>query len=431
MPIELPHNPSGNAITDQIDPLRLDSLAIAVARIGKTGELLAANRGFRHLLGDSTELTSVARYISDVFIQPRFADLVATTTTTSFTGTFTIGTFSGTNYSLQGRFSRDGEHFLFIAEHDVEQLYKLQNAVLNLNNNLAEAQRKVVRAHQELARYRDHLEEMVAERTLQLSLAKDAAETANRAKAAFLSNMSHEFRTPMNGIFGMAYLLRNTEDKATRANRIDKLEVAANNLLGLINNTLELAEIDNEMLSLEQMPFKIGSVFAALYEQLLDNATRKGLPLHLKANPALLGRNLLGNPRRLKQVLLVLISNAIKFTESGGIHVNAEIQQETPESLIVKIEVKDSGIGIPEKAMERIFHLFEQVDNSSTRQYGGAGLGLAIAKRLVNLMGGEIHVSSRLGEGSIFSFSVELGKIPATPDSQSPKLIGLQIQSKS
>jgi len=285
MPIELPHNPSGSAITDQIDPLRLDSLAIAVARIGKTGELLAANRGFRYLLGDSTELTSVARYISDVFIQPRFADLVATTSS-SFTGTFTVGTFSGTNYSLQGRFSRDGEHFLFIAEHDVEQLYSLQKTVLNLNDNLAEAQRKVVRAHQELARYRDHLEEMVAERTLQLSLAKDAAETANRAKAAFLSNMSHEFRTPMNGIFGMAYLLRNTEDKATRANRIDKLEVAANNLLGLINNTLELAEIDNEMLSLEQMPFKIGSVFAALYEQLLDTATRKGLQLRLQANPA-------------------------------------------------------------------------------------------------------------------------------------------------
>jgi len=131
--------------------------------------------------------------------------------------------------------------------------------------------------------------------------------------------------------------------------------------------------------------------------------------------------------------LLVLISNAIKFTESGGIHVNAEIQQETPESLIVKIEVKDSGIGIPEKAMERIFHLFEQVDNSSTRQYGGAGLGLglAIAKRLVNLMGGEIHVSSRLGEGGIFSFSVELGKIPATPDSQLPETAGLQIQPKS
>ena len=429
MSIELPNKPPTSAIADQIDPRLLDSLAIAVARIGKTGMLLAANRGFCYLLGNSVGPTSEARYISDVFIQPRFADLVATAS--SFAGTFTVGTFNGTNYSLQGRFSREGENFFFIAEHDVEQLYSLQKAVLNLNDNLAETQRKVVRAHQELARYRDHLEEMVAERTLQLSIAKDAAETASRAKSTFLSNMSHEFRTPMNGIFGMAHLLRNDEDIASQGVRLDKLEAAANNLLGIINNTLEIADIDNNELALEQTSFKIGSVFAALYEQLLDSATRKGLQLHLQANPALLGKNLLGDPRRLKQVLLNLLNNAIKFTENGGIHVNAEIQEETLKQLIVKIEVKDSGIGIPEEAMERIFHFFEQVDNSSTRQYGGAGLGLAITKRLVNLMGGEIHVSSRLGEGSVFSFSVELGKIPAMPDTQSRELIGLQIQPKS
>jgi PAS domain S-box-containing protein len=265
----------------------------------------------------------------------------------------------------------------------------------------------------ELERHRNHLEELVRERTTALSVAKEAAEAANRAKTIFLANMSHELRTPLNGIMGMTDLARL---KATDPKQIHYLETvtqASQNLLAVIANILDITKVESERLSLEQTAFQLGEVLDRVRELLARNAAAKGLNLLFDVPASMAGMRVKGDALRLGQILLNLTGNAIKFTESGSVTVTAAVTRQDADKVQLLFEVQDTGIGIDPQDQRRLFTAFEQADSSMTRKYGGTGLGLAISKRLANLMGGDIGVSSEPGKGSRFWFTVKLEKATA------------------
>jgi PAS domain S-box-containing protein len=266
------------------------------------------------------------------------------------------------------------------------------------------------RAQEELDRHREHLETLVAERTAALSVAKDAAEAASRAKSTFLANMSHELRTPMNAIMGMTGLaLRRAEEPRLR-NQLVKIEQASQHLLAVINDILDISKIEAERLVLERVVFRLGEVLENLASLIGHRAAEKGLRLDFDLPPELAALLLRGDPLRLGQILLNLAGNAVKFTAHGGITVRARLAEESPDEALLRVEVQDTGIGITAADQARLFTAFEQADSSMTRKYGGTGLGLAISKRLVQLMGGAIGVDSAPGQGSTFWFTVRLGK---------------------
>jgi len=246
-------------------------------------------------------------------------------------------------------------------------------------------------------------------RSGELAAAKDAAEAANRAKASFLANTSHEIRTPMNAIIGMAHLMRRSGLAEAQTRQLDKIDAAAQHLLAIINDILDLSKIEAEELVLENTEFTLDSVLANLASLLGDRARSRQLEMHIRLDPSLRRQPLIGDPLRLQQVLLNLMGNAIKFTERGRIDLQVGVTGGgSTEEVSLLFSVQDSGCGIPAAALERIFEPFEQVDTSTTRQFGGTGLGLSISRRLVRLMGGELSVLSTPGEGSTFRFAIRL-----------------------
>ena len=260
----------------------------------------------------------------------------------------------------------------------------------------------------QLADQRDHLEDTVQERTQALSLAKEAAEAASRAKSTFLSNMSHELRTPMNAIIGMTYMLRRNTKDPSQIDKLGKIDNAANHLLQLLNDILDLSKIDADKMTLEQTAFTIGGLTDDLNNLLAPRAESARLRFILDIDARLKALQLVGDPLRLQQILLNLAGNAIKFTARGEVRVVARIAEDGVESLLIELSVWDTGIGISPEAVERIFNPFEQADGSTTRKYGGTGLGLPICQRLVRLMGGDIKVVSTPGSGSVFTFAIRL-----------------------
>ncbi|NTV96005.1 MAG: PAS domain S-box protein, partial [Thiobacillus sp.] len=271
----------------------------------------------------------------------------------------------------------------------------------------------------ELMRHRQHLEELVAERTAELASAKLLAENANRTKSAFLANMSHEIRTPMNAIIGLAHLLRRSQVDEHQAGQLDKIADSAQHLLGVINEILDISKIEAGKMYIEITDFEPEKVVAHVVNLVGDKADAKGLELvvDLDSLPAMLR----GDPLRLGQVLLNFASNAVKFTERGSISLVCRRVAETDDAIRVRIEVSDTGIGISEEQLDRLFRPFEQADSSTTRRYGGTGLGLVICKRLTELMGGEIGVDSRPGLGSRFWIEVPLEKSRARPPRRAPR----------
>jgi PAS domain S-box-containing protein len=262
------------------------------------------------------------------------------------------------------------------------------------------------RAEEELRQHRDHLEELVLERTESLSVAVALAESANRAKSAFLANMSHEIRTPISAILGLAHLLRQDELTITQADRLNKMDAAAKHLLSIINDILDLSKIEAGKLELERTDFQLRSLVEQLQSLVSEQTKAKGLALTIDVAgvPAWLN----GDPTRLRQALLNYISNAIKFSERGVIAVRAQVLEDSSEGLLLRFEVRDNGIGIPVEKIGALFQTFEQVDASTTRNYGGTGLGLAITRRLAALMAGAVGVESELGKGSCFWFTARL-----------------------
>jgi len=266
----------------------------------------------------------------------------------------------------------------------------------------------------ELDSYRNHLESLVKARTAELYAAKDAAETASRAKSTFLANMSHELRTPLNGISGMIRLARARMTDSKGLDQLDKAKFAADHLLSVINDILDISKIEADRLVLEKIDFKLLPIVESLVSLLGNKAHAKGLELQTDLPPGIADQTFMGDPLRLGQVLINLAANAIKFTEHGSLTIRVIARESSPSDALLRFEVIDTGIGLSEEDKARLFSPFEQADSSMTRKYGGTGLGLAISKRLVGLMGGKIGVDSTPGQGSIFWFEINLPKSAKT-----------------
>ncbi len=260
----------------------------------------------------------------------------------------------------------------------------------------------------ELETHRLHLEELVRERTEQLEDARNVAESANRAKSTFLANMSHEIRTPLNAITGMAYLMQRGGVTPEQAGRLGKIEAAGKHLLEIIDSILDLSKIEAGKLSLSSEPIQVAQLLSNVVAIMAERAASKGIRLETDSPAGLPG--LIGDGTRLQQALINYVGNAIKFTGQGGVTLGAHIDADEGSHLVLRFEVRDTGIGIAPEAVDKIFRAFEQADGSTTRAYGGTGLGLAITQRLAELMGGTVGVDSTLGVGSTFWFTARLEK---------------------
>jgi two-component system sensor histidine kinase/response regulator len=243
--------------------------------------------------------------------------------------------------------------------------------------------------------------------------AKEAAEAANRAKSEFLANMSHELRTPMNGILGMTELALSTELTAEVNEYLSIVKSSADALLVVLNDILDYSKIEAGKIAMDLAPFAVAEMVGDAMKSLAISAHRKGLELAYHLDPEVPPK-LVGDSMRLRQVLLNLVGNAIKFTARGEVEVRVGVEGREEGGVKLRVSVRDTGIGISPEAQARLFQPFEQADTSTTRVYGGTGLGLAISRRIVNLMGGDVSVESTPRQGSVFSFTAMLGTARGT-----------------